>query len=147
MKCPFCSKEDLKVLESRDVDDSKLRRRRECLACKNRFTTYETIETAPRRIVKKSGKIESFDRNKIMESIIVACEKRPVTTDKMNKVVDSIERALARRGKKDIKSSVIGTMVMNKLKALDKVAYIRFASVYKEFEDVGSFRDEIKKIS
>ena len=147
MKCPFCSKEDLKVLESRDVDDSKLRRRRECLACKNRFTTYETIETAPRRIVKKSGKIESFDRNKIMESIIVACEKRPVTTDKMNKVVDSIERALARRGKKDIKSSVIGTMVMNKLKALDKVAYIRFASVYKEFEDVGSFKDEIKKIS
>ena len=147
MKCPFCSKEDLKVLESRDVDDSKLRRRRECLACKNRFTTYETIETAPRRIVKKSGKIESFDRNKIMESIIVACEKRPVTTDKMNKVVDSIERALARRGKKDIKSSVIGTMVMNKLKALDKVAYIRFASVYKEFEDVGSFKEEIKKIS
>jgi transcriptional repressor NrdR len=147
MKCPFCSKEDLKVLESRDVDDSKLRRRRECLACKNRFTTYETIETAPIRVVKKGGKIESFDRNKIMEGIIVACEKRPVTTDKMNKVVDSIERALARRGKKDIKSSVIGTMVMNKLKALDKVAYIRFASVYKEFEDVGSFKDEIKKIS
>ena len=147
MKCPFCSKEDLKVLESRDVDDSKLRRRRECLECKNRFTTYETIETAPIRVMKKDGKIESFDRNKIMEGIIVACEKRPVTTDKMNKVVDSIERALARRGKKDIKSSVIGTMVMNKLKALDKVAYIRFASVYKEFEDVGSFKDEIKKIS
>ena len=147
MKCPFCSKEDLKVLESRDVDDSKLRRRRECLACKNRFTTYETIEIAPLRVVKKGGKIEKFDNNKIMDGIIVACEKRPVTTDKMNKVVDSIERALARRGKKDIKSSVIGTMVMNKLKALDKVAYIRFASVYKEFEDVGSFRDEIKKIS
>ena len=147
MKCPFCSKEDLKVLESRDVDDSKLRRRRECLVCKNRFTTYETIETAPIRVVKKGSKIESFDRNKIMDGIIVACEKRPVTTDKMNKVVDSIERALARRGKKDIKSSVIGTMVMNKLKGLDKVAYIRFASVYKEFEDVGSFKDEIKKIS
>ena len=147
MKCPFCSKEDLKVLESRDVDDSKLRRRRECLACKNRFTTYETIEIAPIRVVKKGSKIESFDRNKIMDGIIVACEKRPVTTNKMNKVVDSIERALARRGKKDIKSSMIGTMVMNKLKALDKVAYIRFASVYKEFEDVGSFKDEIKKIS
>ncbi|MBW2985400.1 transcriptional regulator NrdR [Candidatus Woesearchaeota archaeon] len=147
MKCPFCSKDDLKVLESRDVDDSKLRRRRECLACKNRFTTYETIETAPIRVVKKDGKIESFDRNKIMDGIIVACEKRPVTTDKMNKAVDSIERTLAKKGKKDIKSTVIGTMVMSKLKAIDKVAYIRFASVYKEFEDVGSFKEEIKKIS
>ena len=144
MKCPFCGKNSLRVLESRDVNASTLRRRRECTNCENRFTTYEEIEMSPIRVIKKNGQIESFDRNKVRDGILISCEKRPVTTEQINKIVTSIEKGLAKKGKKDIKTTMIGNMVMAKLKTLDKVAYIRFASVYKEFEDVNDFKEKIK---
>ena len=144
MECPFCGKNSLRVLESRDVNASTLRRRRECSTCKNRFTTYEEIETSPIRVVKKDGQIESFDRNKIRDGVLISCEKRPVTTEQINTVIASIEKGLAKKGKRDIKTTMIGNMVMAKLKTLDKVAYIRFASVYKEFEDVNDFKEKIK---
>ena len=146
MECPFCGKNSLRVLESRDVNASTLRRRRECSNCENRFTTYEEIETSPIRVVKKDGQIESFDRNKVRDGIVIACEKRPVTTEQINKIVASIEKGLAKKGKKDIKSTTIGNMVMTKLKGVDKVAYIRFASVYKEFEDINDFKEKIKEL-
>ena len=147
MNCPFCYKKELKVLESREVDGTKTRRRRECITCKGRFTTYEIIEKTLPRVIKKDGKIQSFDRNKIMEGIIKSCEKRPVKTEKINKIVQEIEDNIIKKGKKDIKSSTIGTIIMNKLKKIDKISYIRFASVYKDFQDVDSFKEEIKKIS
>ena len=146
MECPFCGKNSLRVLESRDVNASTLRRRRECITCENRFTTYEEIETSPIRVIKKDGRIESFDRNKVRDGVLIACEKRPVTTEQINKVVASIEKGLAKKGKKDIKTTTIGNMVMTKLKSLDKVAYIRFASVYKEFEDIKDFKEKIKEL-
>jgi len=146
MNCPFCSKNNLQVLESRVVNESKIRRRRQCTKCSGRFTTYESIESTPTRIIKKDGTIQSFDRNKILNGIIRSCEKRPVSSEIINSLVQEVENNIRKKGKKDIKSNVIGTLVMNKLKKIDKIAYIRFASVYKNFQDIDSFNEEIKKI-
>ena len=147
MNCPFCNKNELKVLESRESSEIKTRRRRECLNCNGRFTTYEIIESTYPRIVKKNGGVETFNKEKILLGITKSCEKRPVTAEKIAKIVNQIENEIRQRGKKDIKSSIIGNIVMNKLKKVDKVAYIRFASVYKDFQDIDSFKEEIKKIS
>ncbi len=146
MNCPFCSKSSLQVLESRAVNKSKIRRRRQCTKCSGRFTTYETMESTPTRIIKKDGTIQSFDKNKILNGIIKSCEKRPVSSDIINKLVEEIETNIIRKGKQDVRSNIIGTLVMNKLKKTDKIAYIRFASVYKDFQDIDSFKEEINKI-
>lgn len=146
MNCPFCSKNSLQVLESRTVNQSKIRRRRQCTKCSGRFTTYETMESTPTRIIKKDGTIQSFDRNKILNGMIKACEKRPVSSEVIGKLAEEVETNIRKKGKQDVKSSMIGTLVMNKLKKTDKVAYIRFASVYKDFQDIDSFREEINKI-
>ena len=146
MNCPFCSKNSLQVLESRAVNKSKIRRRRRCTKCSGRFTTYETMESTPTRIIKKDGTIQSFDKNKLLNGIIKSCEKRPVSSDVINKIIEEIESSIMKKGKRDIKSDIIGTLVMNKLKKTDKISYIRFASVYKDFQDIDSFKKEIKKI-
>ncbi len=146
MNCPFCSESNLQVLESRKINNSKIRRRRICTKCRGRFTTYESIESSPTRIIKKDGTIQSFDRTKILNGIIKSCEKRPVTSEKINRVVEDIENNIRKKGKQDIKSSIIGALIMNKLKKTDKIAYIRFASVYKDFQDIDSFKKEIKNI-
>ena len=146
MNCPFCSKSNIQVLESRAVNKSRIRRRRMCTKCSGRFTTYETVESTPTRIIKKDGTIQSFDKTKLLNGIIKSCEKRPVSSDIINQIVEEIENSIRKKGKKDIRSNLIGTLVMNKLKKTDKISYIRFASVYKDFQDIDSFREEINKI-
>jgi transcriptional repressor NrdR len=146
MKCPFCGSEESKVLDKRETPDLKAtRRRRECLGCRKRFTTYERVEAADIVVIKKDGKREMFDRNKLKLGIMKACEKRPVSAESIEKVIDSIENEL-RKGQTEVRSSVIGNLVMRKLKKLDKVAYIRFASVYREFADIQSFQKELKRL-
>jgi transcriptional repressor NrdR len=147
MICPFCSKNDIRVLESREVDEFKIRRRRECVNCEGRFTTYETVEQLFPRIIKKDGTIQIFDKNKIKKGLIRACEKRKISSERIDEIINKIEISVRKKGKSDIKSTEIGTMIMNKLKNLDKVAYIRFASVYKDFQDVSSFKEEINKLN
>jgi len=117
-----------------------------CTKCSGRFTTYETVESTPTRIIKKDGTIQSFDKTKLLNGIIKSCEKRPVSSDIINQIVEEIENSIRKKGKKDIRSNLIGTLVMNKLKKTDKISYIRFASVYKDFQDIDSFREEINKI-
>lgn len=147
MKCPYCSHEDTRVLDKRETGDSNVtRRRRECQKCKKRFTTYERAETIVLTIVKKNGKRESFDRNKLLTGLLKACEKRPVPRERIEKVVDDIESKLREHKKTEIDSKFIGELMMRKLKSLDKVAYIRFASVYKEFADLDSFKNEMEKL-
>lgn len=146
MNCPFCSKNSLQVLESRAVNQSKIRRRRRCTKCSGRFTTYETMESTPTKIIKKDGTIQNFDRNKILNGIIKSCEKRHISLDIINKLVEEIETSIRKKGKQDIRSSIIGTLVMNKLKKTDKIAYIRFASIYKDFQNIDSFKEEVNKI-
>ncbi len=143
MKCVFCSS-DTKVTDKRESPDGT-RRRRECLKCKRRFTTYEKPETKAIIIVKKDGRREKFSTEKLKTGIMKACEKRPVSIEKIDRVVEDIEEKLRRRGK-EIQGEVIGKMVMNKLKKLDKVAYIRFASVYLDFQDIKEFKKEIKEL-
>ena len=148
MKCPYCSHFDTAVLDSRDNEElSSIRRRRECLKCEKRFTTYERIEMIDLVIIKKDGSRENFDRNKLLSGFRRATEKRPVRTDDIENAVDSIERELRRKDTIEISSKTVGEIVMRKLKALDKVAYIRFASVYRSFEDVESFEEEIKNLT
>jgi len=144
MKCPFCNS-DTKVTNKRDIEN-ETRRRRECLKCKKRFTTYEQMEVKNLRVIKKDGQRESFDREKIRKGLIKACEKRPVSIEKIDKVVQSIEAKLRSGNKKEIKAHKIGELVMRSLKKLDKVAYIRFASVYREFKDIDDFKKEIKQL-
>ncbi|MDD5254083.1 MAG: transcriptional regulator NrdR [Candidatus Nanoarchaeia archaeon] len=144
MKCPFCSSLDLKVVDSRESEDT-IRRRRECLKCEKRFTTYERIET-DLMVVKKDGKREPYDREKLKRGILKACEKRPIPLEKIDDMIDKIEQQLRKLDTSEIKSTVIGNKVINKLKTLDKVAYIRFASVYKEFADIDSFQEELKSL-
>lgn len=144
MKCPYCREEENKVTNKRDSGDA-IRRRRECLKCKKRFTTYEKIELKEIYIIKKDGRREAFNKDKLLLGIVKACEKRSVSHDKIEKIIDEIEEAVRKSGK-EIKTSTIGEMVMKKLKKLDKVAYIRFASVYREFKDINDFRKEIKTI-
>jgi transcriptional repressor NrdR len=143
MKCPYCLG-DTKVLDKRESKDAT-RRRRECLKCKKRFTTYERIETHI-LIIKKDGRRESYNREKIKNGILKACEKRPVSQEKIDKAVSEIEEKIKNLGKNEIQSNVIGEMVMKKLKSLDQVAYIRFASVYKDFKDVSEFKKTLKEL-
>lgn len=147
MKCPLCGNGESKVVDSRPAaDGSSIRRRRECLECQKRFTTYENIETIPLIVIKKDLSRETFDRNKILNSIIRACDKRQVTLSQMNSAVTEIENTLQNTLQNEVTSERIGEMVMDKLKDLDEVAYIRFASVYRQFKDLGAFMDELKKM-
>jgi len=147
MKCPFCGEFETKVVDSRlSKEGDLIRRRRECLKCSKRFTTFERFELSMPLVIKKDGRREAFSREKIFKGIQKACEKRPVSTDDMDAIVRKIETALAQRGEKEVPSSVIGEMVIKELYNLDKVAYVRFASVYKEFKDVEQFMDELKKL-
>ena len=146
MKCPFCGAEDTKVTDSRPSDNS-IRRRRVCTVCDMRFTTYERVEEVPLMVVKKDGVREEFDRSKIEKGIFRACHKRPVSVDRITGLVDDIENELMSSGEKEIPSNVIGEMVMDKLAALDGVAYVRFASVYREFKDLDTLLEEINKLA
>ena len=147
MKCPYCGEEDTKVIDSRPADDnSTIRRRRHCLKCNRRFTTYEKVESIPLVVIKKDDSRETYDRSKIEAGIFRSCHKRPVSVDEMNKLIDEIENEIFNKEDKEIPSSVIGEIVMDKLKSLDAVAYVRFASVYREFKDVNTFMSELKKL-
>ncbi|EFI42184.1 MULTISPECIES: transcriptional regulator NrdR [Peptoniphilus] len=147
MKCPYCGYSESKVVDSRPTDEgSTIRRRRECINCKGRFTTYEKIEETPIIVEKKDGNRQSFDRNKIVHGIIKSCEKRPVSIEKIEAAVDNIEKKIQNSLKKEITTTEIGEMVMQELKELDEVAYVRFASVYRQFKDVNSFFDELQDI-
>ena len=147
MKCPYCAYEENQVLDSRDSEDlSSVRRRRECLKCGKRFTTYERVEMVDLFIIKKDGRREQFERNKLLVGIQRACEKRPISIDTIEDTVDEIEQNLRKRKTTEIPSKVIGETVTRRLKALDKVAYIRFASVYRAFEDVESFEKEVQNL-
>ena len=147
MQCPICSHPDSKVVDSRpSADGSSIRRRRECSACGRRFTTYETIESLPLIVIKKDRTRESFDRSKILRSIIRACDKRQVTMEQMEGIATEIESTLQNSLQKEVNSTVIGEMVMQRLRALDEVAYVRFASVYRQFKDIGAFMDELTRL-
>lgn len=147
MKCPYCGYSEDKVVDSRSSSENgAVRRRRECLKCQRRFTTYEHIEDIPLMVIKKNAQREPFDRNKLMSGILKACEKRPVSVNKIENLIDNIERALQRKHDKEVRSSQIGEMVVRKLHDIDKVAYVRFASVYREFKDVTEFMKELKSI-
>jgi transcriptional repressor NrdR len=146
MKCPFCGKDDTRVVDSRPVEESNaIRRRRMCDGCGRRFTTYEKIETIPLIVIKKDQNREQYDRAKITAGVLRACHKRPVSVDQINALVDKVEAEVFEREEKELPSSIIGEMVMNNLKDLDPVAYVRFASVYREFKDVNTFLDELKE--
>lgn len=147
MNCPYCTNSELKVIDKRESDEKSIRRRRECLKCGKRFTTYERIESADLIVVKKDGRRERFDRDKLKSGLLKACEKRPITNEMVQKAVDEIETELRNEDNIEIPSKRVGQLVMKKLKRLDKVAYIRFASVYREFTDIESFQNELKKLS
>ncbi len=147
MKCPFCGNDEDKVVDSRPTDEGlSIRRRRECTKCGSRFTTYEKVETVPLMVVKKDGTRQAFDRNKILGGIVKACEKRPVSVQQIEKLVDSIEAQLYNSMKKEVSTTEIGEILMTALKDLDQVAYVRFASVYREFKDIDTFMAELSKI-
>ena len=146
MKCTFCSRENTRVIDSRPTDDSSIRRRRQCDECGKRFTTYEKVETLPLIVVKKDNNREPYDREKIVAGIVRSCHKRPISMKQINDMVDDIEGQIFNMEEKEIPTTTIGSIVMDKLKDLDEVAYVRFASVYREFKDVNTFMDEIKKI-
>lgn len=147
MRCPFCQAADTRVLDSRDsAEGTIIRRRRECETCKRRFTTYERVEELNPLVVKKDGRRESFDRDKLLAGLKKACEKRPVPVEKVEALVTEIERRLQELGEKEIPSSTVGELVMERLPALDEVAYVRFASVYRSFRDIAEFMDELKDI-
>jgi len=147
MKCPFCSNAENKVIDSRISKDGKaIRRRRECLGCARRFTTYEFVEDILPMVVKKDGRREVFDRMKIRNGVMKACEKRPISMEAMEKIVENVEQACQEFQGEEIPSAVVGEKVMNELKALDGVAYVRFASVYRQFRDVSEFMSELKDL-
>ena len=147
MKCPFCGEDNTRVIDSRPADDNNsIRRRRECDGCNKRFTTYEKVESIPLVVIKKDDIREPYDRSKIEAGIFRSCHKRPISVDQINGLVDDIETTIFNLEEKEIPSSAIGEIVMDKLKELDPVAYVRFASVYREFKDVNTFMDELKKI-
>ena len=146
MKCPYCGKENTRVIDSRPTDDSSIRRRRQCDECGKRFTTYEKVETLPLIVVKKDSNREPYDREKIVAGIVRSCHKRPISMTQINDMVDDIEGQIFNMEEKEIPTTTIGSIVMDKLKDLDEVAYVRFASVYREFKDVNTFMDEITKI-
>ncbi len=147
MRCPFCGFTDSRVLDSRPtVDSDSIRRRRECGDCGKRFTTYERVDRIPLAVAKKDGRRETFDRQKLLMGLIKACQKRPVSIEKLGEIVDSIERDLRNTAEPEVKSQYIGELVMDSLRELDEVAYVRFASVYREFRDAESFMDELKDL-
>ena len=147
MKCPYCEYLDSKVIDSRPTDEGQaIRRRRECIKCGKRFTTYEKIEEIPIMVVKKDGNRQSYNRNKLLNGIIKSCEKRPVSINTIEAIVDDIEKNLSNSLEKEVTSIEIGEMVMNKLKDVDEVSYVRFASVYRQFKDLNTFMEELKKI-
>ncbi|MBM3232601.1 transcriptional repressor NrdR [Candidatus Pacearchaeota archaeon] len=144
MKCPYCNNEDTKVVDKRDIDNFT-RRRRECLKCERRYNTLEKVEDIHLRVIKKDGRMEDFDREKIKRGLVKACEKRPIGSEKIEKMLTSIEEKLRKHGK-EVKSSLIGETVSRELKKSDKIAYIRFASVYRDFRDLEDFKKEIKEL-
>tara|TARA_B100000315_G_scaffold156314_1_gene144864 strand:+ start:589 stop:1041 length:453 start_codon:yes stop_codon:yes gene_type:complete len=147
MKCPYCSHDETKVMDKRETEELvATRRRRECLKCNKRFTTYERIEEADIIVVKKDGSRQRFDRQKLINGMLKACEKRPINMDKIESLVDSAESDLRKRDTVEVDSKIIGKLMMKKLKSLDKVAYVRFASVYLEFEDLERFEEELDKL-
>ena len=147
MKCPYCGYQESKVVDSRHSDDdTSIRRRRECLSCQKRFTTYETVESLPIAVVKKDNSREPFDRNKILRGMVRACEKRPVSMADLEAAVSEIEQIVQNSLEREIPSQKIGELVMERLKPLDEVAYVRFASVYRQFKDINSFMHELNKI-
>jgi len=145
MKCPVCSYSETKVVDSRlSGDGGAIRRRRECLKCEKRFTTYEYVETAPLMVIKKDGRRQSFDRAKIVAGLNKACEKRPVSVERIEEIAIEVERVLQKKYDREVNASVIGEVIMEKLAAIDDVAYVRFASVYRQFRDVNQFMNELK---
>lgn len=147
MKCPFCGFEESKVIDSRPTDEGeKIRRRRECLKCIKRFTTYEIVENLPIIVVKKDRSIETFDRNKLLSGLLKSCEKRPVLIETLEKAIDDIETQLQNLLDREIASTLIGECAMEALKNIDEVAYVRFASVYRQFRDINTFMDELNKL-
>ena len=147
MKCPFCSHNESKVVDSRPTDEGQaIRRRRECIACTKRFTTYEKIDEIPLIVVKKNGNRESYNKNKILNGVIKSCEKRPISLQDIEELVDGIEKQLYNTMEREITTEFIGNLVIEKIKELDEIAYVRFASVYREFKDINTFMDEVKKI-
>ncbi len=147
MKCPFCSYEESKVIDSRPTDEGeRIRRRRECMSCGKRFTTYEIIESVPIVVVKKDKSREVFDRDKLFNGIMRACEKRPVSVEVIEKAIDEIQAELQNSLDREVTSVKIGELVMDKLKDIDEVAYVRFASVYRQFKDINTFMSELKKL-
>ncbi|MCK8817389.1 transcriptional regulator NrdR [Natroniella sulfidigena] len=147
MKCPYCTEVNSKVVDSRATEDNTtIRRRRECLDCSKRFTTYERIDELPIIVVKKDGRRERFDRNKVMSGLIKACEKRPISREQLEGVVNSVEQKIRNQMEGEVESTVIGELVMDYLCQLDEVAYVRFASVYRQFKDIENFRKELDKL-
>ncbi len=147
MKCPYCGYKESKVVDSRPADEgSSIRRRRECLSCEKRFTTYETMESLPIVVIKKDGSRQSFDRGKVLRGMIRACEKRPVPLAELERLTDEIEQNLQNSLEREISTETIGEQVMEKLKGVDEVAYVRFASVYRQFKDINTFMAELNKL-
>ena len=147
MKCPYCGHPESKVIDSRPADENaSIRRRRECLSCARRFTTYETVESLPMVVIKKDGSRQSFDRQKILRGMIRACEKRPVTLAELERIADEIEQELQNSMEREIRTEIIGEKVMERLRKVDQVAYVRFASVYRQFKDIDTFMAELNKL-
>ena len=147
MKCPFCGYEENKVIDSRPTDEGeRIRRRRECLKCAKRFTTYEMIESLPIIVIKKDGSRETFDRQKLLTGMLRACEKRPVSIEMLDRAISDIETVIQNSLDREVSSDKIGELVMEKLKEIDEVAYVRFASVYRQFKDINTFMDELNKL-
>ena len=147
MKCPYCGFKESKVVDSRPADEgSSIRRRRECLSCERRFTTYETMESLPMVVIKKDGSRQTFDRRKVLNGMIRACEKRPVPLGELERLADEIEQTLQNSLEREVSTEAIGELVMEKLKSVDEVAYVRFASVYRQFKDINTFMRELNKL-
>lgn len=147
MKCPYCANPESKVVDSRPADEgSSIRRRRECLECHRRFTTYETMESVPLMVVKKDGGRQTFDKSKLLKSMIKACEKRTVSLGTLEKIANEIEQSLQNKMEREVSSAEIGELAMERLKTVDEVAYVRFASVYRQFKDINTFRNELNKL-
>lgn len=146
MKCPYCGYQESKVVDSRPADEGSIRRRRECLRCERRFTTYETVESLPMVVIKKDGSRQTFDRSKVLRGIQRSCETRPVPVADMERMATEIEQELQNNLEREISTELVGEMVMDKLKKADEVAYVRFASVYRQFKDINTFMSELNKL-
>ena len=146
MKCPYCGYQESKVVDSRPADEGSIRRRRECLRCERRFTTYETVESLPMVVIKKDGSRQTFDRSKVLRGIQRSCEKRPVPVADMERMATEFEQELQNNLEREISTELVGEMVMDKLKKADEVAYVRFASVYRQFKDINTFMSELNKL-